>query len=108
MAVSYDKDATFALNASPSYSLAQWTLEIPGMTEQEWLACTDASKLVDQLHGSRKIPRMQRKMRLFACAVCWHDRLCGFPQFPSAVFHAEYYADWVPGADWTRDKEQWQ
>jgi hypothetical protein len=66
------------------------------MTEQEWLACTDPTAMLDVLRKKRKAS--QRKLRLFAVA-CWRRAWSYFvPQegrevFPEAAEIAEKFAD---------------
>ena len=65
------------------------------MTEVEWNACTDPLRMLDQPPARRS----ERKLRLFACAVC--RRLWGvLPDERSrrAVEVAERFADGLAGA----------
>jgi hypothetical protein len=60
------------------------------MTEAEWMACTDPSKMLEFLRGEAS----ERKLRLFACACCrrfWH--LVEDERSRRAVEVSERYAD---------------
>jgi hypothetical protein len=62
------------------------------MTEQEWLACTDAQRMIGFLIASKA---GKRKLRLFACACCrriWYQFNKSEPS-RLAVEVAERYAD---------------
>jgi hypothetical protein len=66
------------------------------MTESEWLACTDPLRMLDQPAARRD----ERKLRLFACAVC--RRLWGLlrdERSRRAVEVAERYADGLASAE---------
>jgi hypothetical protein len=60
------------------------------MTEDEWLACTDPTPMMDFLRGKAS----KRKLRLFACA-CWRRqwRFLTREEDRSAVAVAERFAD---------------
>jgi hypothetical protein len=60
------------------------------MTDQEWLACTDPSPMMDFLRGKAS----ERKLRLFACG-CWRLawRFLTTEEDRNAVVVAERYAD---------------
>ena len=62
------------------------------MTEQDWLACTDPTPMLEYLQGKASDP----KLRLFAVACCrrsWHLLTEG--QFQDVVQVTEEYADGV-------------
>jgi hypothetical protein len=59
------------------------------MTDEEWLACDNPTRMVNFLRG-----RLDRKLRLFFCATCravW--RLLATPGLKEAVEVAERFAD---------------
>ena len=59
------------------------------MTEEEWLACADLSKMLPLLRGRAT----ERKLRLFACCCCRRigELLCEAGRM--ALEGAEWYAD---------------
>src|SRR5688572_26743878 len=63
--------------------------EMP-MTEQEWLAATDPTPILEFLRGKAS----DRKLRLFACAVCRRlASLIVLEEYVSGIEAAESYVD---------------
>jgi hypothetical protein len=77
---------------------ARWQrAEAGGMTETEWLNCTDPTLMLQFLRGKAS----DRKLRLFACACCrrgWHRITAS--GMKELVELAERYADQSWTADW--------
>jgi hypothetical protein len=59
------------------------------MTQQEWMACTDPTPMLEFLRGKAS----ERKLRLFFCACCRGKLYTVCPQGLAAVAVAEAVAD---------------